>query len=1218
MPDFAGNTLNNARDLDQLSTDVKSYSDFVGASDPNDYYRFSLSSRSSINIKLNGMTQDGDMKLLDSRGTELAESVKASALDDNILTTLDTGTYYIRVYPYLSANTDYTLNIFRIPDLAGDTLGTALNINVEAGFSSYRDYMEPKDTDFYRFSLSRRRNVEFNLSGLSADADIKLWDESGRNELGSSTNSNTSDDRVQKTLNPGIYYVQIKSGSVSSGGTNYLLTASSTPDIAGELLADSKSIILNSSPSIYSDFVDGGDLDLYRFDLLSKSNVNIRVNGLSNDADLVLLDGSGNTLFTSRNSGTLDDVIDQALNAGTYYIKVYTANNSNVRYSLNASATTINKFSGQYFNNVSLMGLPVLVRSENEINFNWGLGGPGAGVNNDQFSVRWDGLFTFEQGTYLFRDRADDGIRLWVDGQLLIDQWKDQGATDFGVYREMTAGEHQIKVEYYDRGAEATAKVWWKKSTPWTANYFNKPKLPLDAQLTSTETIDTPTLNFSKNWGLGAPTSTPIDRFSARFSTNRWLPAGLYKIQTQADDGVKVTIGGQQVIDRWSEIGNFQNTGFFRSSGADVPIVVEYYDNEGAASLNFNITPVDKFQDRRNGLTNWDATVFTWDESKGSRPSVDFFNGDFSNPNVVGIIDLGSNIRSDGKPGFLADWGSGALNRDSGRLPNDYFAVRAYTTAQFDGGEYIFRAKADDGFQLFAKNQATGQWFYITPQASWEASSSIYKEYTYILPQGSYDLHFHFYEKTGNASFDLNWEKIKLDTVGNTLTTAKAIVLGQSVQSIQEFLYEQDTDDIYKFIVPVVTSASNNGSSHASMNFRINLTSDLPGLELSIIEDKDKNNIINEQNEVYQATNLGKTQQSIGRLLTGGTYYIRVHRASGSSTYNLSLDPVILSGTASNQSSVSGSTTGQVELWKHSVTDGARVAEGDEIQTNIETAIIIHGWNDNDINDRFRRLFTSFNGKSIQVFAVNWEILANESNNQDENYFNNSSAPKRPSNTSKWITSVAKVVAELVEKLKINNEKITLIGHSLGAYIASESANFLAMKGLQPQNLVLLDPAFPASTYDLDGNKSGIQISGSFDKMTQDSKLKISRNSVSYVVSDSHGLFASAAGDNLQAATAQDSFLVHFNDLVDTPRIATELHNAVMDILASMIRSNQVNSSYKPLSSKDYSRNRYGDSEIRGSTERHEGIIVSKKEGEIWKAIQFKYDAQNREEIINY
>jgi pimeloyl-ACP methyl ester carboxylesterase len=609
--------------------------------------------------------------------------------------------------------------------------------------------------------------------------------------------------------------------------------------------------------------------------------------------------------------------------------------------------------------------------------------------------------------------------------------------------------------------------------------------------VTRTETIDTPILNFSKDWGLGAPINTPVDRFSARFSTMRWLAAGLYKIQTQADDGVKVTIGGQQVIDRWSENGNFQNTGFFRSSGADVPIVVEYYENEGAASLSFNISPVDKFQDPRNSMTNWDATVFTWDESKGTRPSVDFFNGDFNNPNVIGITDLGSNIRPDGKPGFLADWRSGALKGDGARLPNDYFAVRAYTTAQFDGGEYVFRAKADDGFQLFAKNKATGQWFYITPQASWEASSTIYKEYTYILPKGSYDLHYHFYEKTGNASFDLNWEKIGIDTVGNTLAAAKEIILGQSTQSIQEFLYERDTDDIYKFIVPTATSASNDGASHASMNFRINLAADFPGLELSIIEDKDKNYIVNEQNEVYQATNFGKTQQSIGRLLTEGTYYIRVHRTSGSSTYNLSLDPVILSGTASNQASVSGSTTGQVELWKHSIVDGSRISAGDEIKSNIETVIIIHGWNDNDINDRARRLFTSFNGKNIQVLAVNWEVLANEKNNKDESYLNNSNFPKRPNNTSQWIMSVSKVVAELVEKLKINNEKITLIGHSLGAYVASETANFLAMKGLQPQNLVLLDPAFPAGQYDLDGNRNGNQTSGSFDRTTQDGKGRI-------------------------------------------------------------------------------------------------------------------------------
>ena len=69
-------------------------------------------------------------------------------------------------------------------------------------------------------------------------------------------------------------------------------------------------------------------------------------------------------------------------------------------------------------------------RCEATIANTWGAGGPGNGLPNDSFSVRWSGSFTFPTGTSTFNATADDGVRLWVDGVLLIDKWIDQGATD--------------------------------------------------------------------------------------------------------------------------------------------------------------------------------------------------------------------------------------------------------------------------------------------------------------------------------------------------------------------------------------------------------------------------------------------------------------------------------------------------------------------------------------------------------------------------------------------------------------------------------------------------------------------------------------------------------------------------------------------------------------------------------------------------------------------
>lgn len=119
-------------------------------------------------------------------------------------------------------------------------------------------------------------------------------------------------------------------------------------------------------------------------------------------------------------------------------------------------------FHGQYFNNTTLSGEPALVRDDAVINFNWGLGSPGPGVNADNFSVRWTGNFTFEPGAYRFKARADDGVRLWVDGALIIDAWKDQGPTTYEA-TVTVAGLCPIRLEYYERGGGAVIGLIWDK-----------------------------------------------------------------------------------------------------------------------------------------------------------------------------------------------------------------------------------------------------------------------------------------------------------------------------------------------------------------------------------------------------------------------------------------------------------------------------------------------------------------------------------------------------------------------------------------------------------------------------------------------------------------------------------------------------------------------------------------------------------------------------------
>ena len=111
-----------------------------------------------------------------------------------------------------------------------------------------------------------------------------------------------------------------------------------------------------------------------------------------------------------------------------------------------------------------------LTRTDPRIDFNWGdPGGPDATVGDDNFSARWTGeveaAFT---ETYTFYARADDGVRLWVDGRQLVDAWIDQSATEYRGTIDLVAGNvYSLVMEYYENAVDAVAELRWSSpSTP--------------------------------------------------------------------------------------------------------------------------------------------------------------------------------------------------------------------------------------------------------------------------------------------------------------------------------------------------------------------------------------------------------------------------------------------------------------------------------------------------------------------------------------------------------------------------------------------------------------------------------------------------------------------------------------------------------------------------------------------------------------------------------
>lgn len=120
---------------------------------------------------------------------------------------------------------------------------------------------------------------------------------------------------------------------------------------------------------------------------------------------------------------------------------------------------TATQWSAQFYSNMTLAGTPVVTRCDSSINNDWGQAAPAAGVPVDQFSVRWTRTATFAAGDYKFDMTGDDGIRIKLDGENILDGWKDQGATSYTVTKAVTAGSHTVVVEFYDNQYDAVAKA---------------------------------------------------------------------------------------------------------------------------------------------------------------------------------------------------------------------------------------------------------------------------------------------------------------------------------------------------------------------------------------------------------------------------------------------------------------------------------------------------------------------------------------------------------------------------------------------------------------------------------------------------------------------------------------------------------------------------------------------------------------------------------------
>jgi len=118
---------------------------------------------------------------------------------------------------------------------------------------------------------------------------------------------------------------------------------------------------------------------------------------------------------------------------------------------------------GEYFNNPNLSGSPTLTRTDAALSFNWGDGSPAPGqIDPDEFSVRWNTTDTFQQGQYTFTATIDDGIKLFIDNNLVIDQFNAGAIRTVQATVDLSAGTHNLRVEYLENVGDAQLQLSWQ------------------------------------------------------------------------------------------------------------------------------------------------------------------------------------------------------------------------------------------------------------------------------------------------------------------------------------------------------------------------------------------------------------------------------------------------------------------------------------------------------------------------------------------------------------------------------------------------------------------------------------------------------------------------------------------------------------------------------------------------------------------------------------
>ena len=245
---------------------------------------------------------------------------------------------------------------------------------------------------------------------------------------------------------------------------------------------------------------------------------------------------------------------------------------------------------GRYYDNRDLIPPPIFTRYDRTLRFDWRSGSPGPGIPNDNFSVLWTRNEEFgASNNYQFTLSVDDAARVYVDGALIIDEWRIGGLRTVTANRFISRGMHQIRVEYYEAAGNASISLDWAVSyAGWIGRYYNTPNLSGPVVLIR----DDADINF--DWGLNSPApEVNPDNFSVDWTRRVNFPlSASYVFTAEVDDGVRIFVNGVTVLDNFNTTGSRTITGSISLGAGQHDVQVQYVERTGQAKIRVSWAPI--------------------------------------------------------------------------------------------------------------------------------------------------------------------------------------------------------------------------------------------------------------------------------------------------------------------------------------------------------------------------------------------------------------------------------------------------------------------------------------------------------------------------------------------------------------------------------------------------------------------------------------------------